>query len=328
MLERYDLGGRIDASAQLVLRFEAGFLGRHQAEHSRLAGLQVAQRLEPADAFRVIFEQERIHAERAEQHLGDGVVAAFVQPAAARVAATDVQRQRDVIARQTFDRGVVRRDHLAQGGVRVHSRVTQRGAVLLVDEDAVERSVHLDVIDPVLDERLDLVANDAHHILEHFRAGAVRLVAYAGLPAHHPEIGGRRQGHLDRPRRVLLEIRGLVAGQPASRPQPMAHHAGRARLGAGARPTPLNRATLWNEALHRVGHISDPRTTPELAVRENFEANLALTFERVEDGRVLLLAQCLRRQRAPGELVACAKELGRTEQAADVVGSKRPGHAR
>ena len=112
-------------------------------------------------------------------------------------------------------------------GVRVNPRVTQRGAVLLVDEDTVERGVHLDVVDPILNERLDLVANDAHYILEHFRAGSVRLVAHAGLPAHHPEIGGRRQGHLDRPRRVFLQVRGLVAGQPASRPQPTAHHAGR-----------------------------------------------------------------------------------------------------
>ena len=127
---------------------------------------------------------------------------------------------------------------------------------------------------------------------------------------------------------MCLEICGLVASQPASRPQPTAHHAGRARLGTGARPAPLNRATLWNEPLHRVGHVGDPRTTPELAVRENFEANLALTFERAEDSRVLLLAQCLRRQRAPRELVARAKELGRSEQAADVVGSNRPGHAR
>ena len=71
-----------------------------------------------------------------------------------------------------------------------------------------------------------------------------------------------------------------------------------------------------------IDEIHVPRAATELTVGRRLQADLALHRNGVAYRRVLDLAQRRCGDRARGVLSACLHELGRAQQAADVVGAK------
>src|SRR5262249_41237697 len=89
LVERDVLGRLVDALPDRVLAFELAALGGDEADHHDLFALrQKAQRLEPAGALGVVFEEIAVDAlDRAEQVLGDELVAARRDEGRAKIAA-------------------------------------------------------------------------------------------------------------------------------------------------------------------------------------------------------------------------------------------------
>src|ERR1700730_2722882 len=88
LLQRGVLARLVEATLELVLRFELGALGRDQTEDGHLALGQKTQRLKAACAGAVIFEKIAIHLDFVENELGDRLVAAVRHPRAGEIAAT------------------------------------------------------------------------------------------------------------------------------------------------------------------------------------------------------------------------------------------------
>src|SRR3972149_39189 len=87
VLERHELGRSPDAALQVVLLLERGKFRADQPQAYLLPFGDVAQRLEPAGAIRVVLEEKPVHVEPRERGLGDEIVAAAREPGAHEVAA-------------------------------------------------------------------------------------------------------------------------------------------------------------------------------------------------------------------------------------------------
>src|SRR5262249_39830826 len=80
LLERQIAARLVDPAAQQILRLDLRALGGDEAEHRDLALGDVAQRLEAAGAVAVVFEQQAVVIETAEQALGDRIIVALAVP--------------------------------------------------------------------------------------------------------------------------------------------------------------------------------------------------------------------------------------------------------
>src|SRR6266436_4110875 len=88
LLQRYVFCRLVDPALQLVLAFERGALASDEAEdHPFVPARHEAQWLEPTRAGVVVFQEEAVDSELAEQGLGDMVVAALGHPGRAEIAA-------------------------------------------------------------------------------------------------------------------------------------------------------------------------------------------------------------------------------------------------
>src|SRR6516225_8731227 len=105
LLQRGVLACLVDATLELVLRFELGALGRDQTEDGRLAPGQKTQRFKAAGARAVILEKIAIHVDFVEDELGDRLVAAVRHPRAGEIAAAKMHAHRHV-PRPILDRGI------------------------------------------------------------------------------------------------------------------------------------------------------------------------------------------------------------------------------
>src|SRR6516164_6160599 len=105
LLQRGMLARLVDATLELLLRFEFAALGRDQTEDGHLAPGQKTQRFEAARARAVVFEKIAIHVDFVEDELGDRLVAAVRHPRAGEIAAAKVHARRHV-PRPILDRGI------------------------------------------------------------------------------------------------------------------------------------------------------------------------------------------------------------------------------
>src|SRR5215470_3433252 len=105
LLQRGVLARRINATLELVLRFELTALGCDQTEDGHLALGQKTQRFEAAGARAVIFEKIAVHVDFVEDELGDRLVAAVRHPRAGEIAAAKMHAHRHV-PRPILDRGI------------------------------------------------------------------------------------------------------------------------------------------------------------------------------------------------------------------------------
>src|SRR5215467_1002726 len=95
LVQRHELRRLVDPALDRVRVFQLAPLGGHQAEHDHLAGRHEAQRLEAAGALVVVFEEEAVHGQFAEQRLGNEVVPARRGPRGAEVAPAQVRGDRE-----------------------------------------------------------------------------------------------------------------------------------------------------------------------------------------------------------------------------------------
>src|SRR5919204_1052668 len=97
LLQRRILGRFIDASLELVLRFEVAALRRDQAENGDLALGEKAQRLEIAGPRAVVFQEIAVHADLVEDQFGDRLVAALRHPPARQISAAEMHARRHAL---------------------------------------------------------------------------------------------------------------------------------------------------------------------------------------------------------------------------------------
>ena len=91
LIERHVFRRLVDPALQIVLAFERRAFAGDEAQHDPLAAPRnEAQRLEPARARVVVFQEEAIDRKLAEQSLGDMVVAALGHPGRAEIAAAQM----------------------------------------------------------------------------------------------------------------------------------------------------------------------------------------------------------------------------------------------
>src|SRR5207253_728301 len=92
----WDISHRlVDATLELIDRFELRHFRADQAEHHHLVLRHEAQRREAAGAGAVVLEEDALVRQLVEQALGDRVVAAFAVPHAALVAAAKMDAESD-----------------------------------------------------------------------------------------------------------------------------------------------------------------------------------------------------------------------------------------
>src|SRR5205807_2289116 len=88
LVERDVPGRLVDPPLDVVFFLKRTGLRGHEAEHHVLVALRdEAQRLEPAGALGVVFEEIAVISDAAEQDFGDRLVAAFRYPGRAEIAA-------------------------------------------------------------------------------------------------------------------------------------------------------------------------------------------------------------------------------------------------
>src|SRR5215831_8493218 len=105
LLQRGMLARLVDATLELVLRFELGALGRDQTEDGYLVPGQKTQWFKAAGARAVILEKIAVHVDFVENELSDRLVAAVRHPRAGEIAAAQMHAYRHV-TRPILDRGI------------------------------------------------------------------------------------------------------------------------------------------------------------------------------------------------------------------------------
>src|SRR5712671_727119 len=98
LLERHVFGRLVDPALQIVLAFERRPLAGDEAQdHPLLPARHKAQRFEATRAGVVVFQEEAVDRELAEQCLGDVVVATLGHPGRAKIAAAHMGAHGDTL---------------------------------------------------------------------------------------------------------------------------------------------------------------------------------------------------------------------------------------
>ena len=110
--------GIIDATLEMIQRFDACALGGDQSEHRDRALADESKGIEAAGALAVVLQQQTMVFEAGEQTFRDGVIVSFAMPlrhylpgggvGAARITATDMQSEGHAV--EPRNDGVLRLD--------------------------------------------------------------------------------------------------------------------------------------------------------------------------------------------------------------------------
>ena len=187
----------------------------------------------------------------------------------------------------------------------------------------VVRRVELDVGHALVDQPLDLVPNDLHHIGEELGPGGIGRVRDPGLVTGDQEIRGCRQRDFEGTSCVSLQERRLVGGELPHLAQLAARRARGADFDAAPRPLPFERDRIGHEPVDRVGHVGEPRATPHLAVAQNVQADLALPAQRLGNRAILERPQLFDCGPAFIDRRSHVEKLRRTQQASNLFGTVR-----
>src|SRR5260370_40495554 len=335
LLERDIFRGLLDAALERVLLLQRAVLGGDQAEHDHLALGHEAQRLEPARARIVVFEEEAVDLELAEQRLGDVVVAARSDPGGAEIAAAHM-RAHGHAGGLLGERGV---DEADIGQVLALARAAEPGDVVAlrrVVEICQAGVVELEIAATELAQRRDLVGIDAAEIVPERGEVGIDLVVDGGAAAavmHHA-----RRGHGEL-RRCLGDR--FQEGERLGEDRPLERElAGDAQRRRGELDVALLVVELDREIVLHLGDAADlveeihvPGGAAVLAVGDALEADLLLHLHRLGHGVVLDPAHRRARKAARLVLLARLQQFLGPQQAADMVGAegrrgaRRHGHA-
>src|ERR1700689_4017736 len=155
-----EMRGFVNAPAQVVRRFKLWKFRGDKPQHNAFAARHQPQRFEAAGALGIVFQQEVIHVECAKKFFGDGVVAALGVPAAATIAAADVDRCDDLVPRDFFQQRVVSGNGFLEFLIRIQAVTLEPAALDRIEIVRIKGRVKLDVGDAFSDEPFDFVAHD------------------------------------------------------------------------------------------------------------------------------------------------------------------------
>ena len=316
----------------VVLVLELAGLGGDQAEHDLLALGDEPQRLEAAGPLVVVLEEEAVHVELREEHLGHEVVATLGRPRRAEVAAAHVRGDPHPL-RAAGDRGVDVRDVLLVQVLGVPALGRDHRALLGVVEVGEAGVVELEVGAAELPETADLLGVRRGEVRpERLELGVDRLVDRrpAAAVVDHVRRGDGQLRHLVAGRHSRQELEGVPEDR-VPEPDPVVDAQRRGlEVEVTALVVEVHRQLLVGrvDALELVDEVHVPRRTTELAVGRGAHARFALEGHHVADRRVLGRPQPCVVEIAgpvPGPRV---EQRRRSQQAADVVGTERRERAR
>src|SRR6266498_2015186 len=288
-----DVVGRLD---------DAAALGGDQAEHDQLALGDEAQRLEPAGAGVVVFEEEPVDPQLVEQRLGDEVVAALRRPGGPEVAAAHVGGDGHAL-RPARQRGVDLADVAQVQVLGVVAALGHQPALLGVGAaEVAPELLHVEV-----HARVDRGGTAA--VVHHARRGNGELrgrTRLVGQRLQRLEVI-REDGPLEP--HLVVDLQG--GGGELQLPVPVEElHLQVLVFGAADAP-------------ELVDEVHVPGGSAELAVGGRLEPDIALHLDDRGDGAVLDRPQLLGGDAPGGEVVTGPQQLRWAQQAADVICPKR-----
>jgi hypothetical protein len=321
------LGGGVDAALEVVGVFQLATLGRDQPQHDHLAGRDEPQRLETAGALVVVFQEESVHGQAAEQRLGDEVVAARGGPGGAEVAAAQMRGDGQpgrLVGQRRVDLADVAQVHvvgvLAAGGdLGPLGRVVEVGqgrvVELQVGAALIGEPGHLvgvgcgqvgpEPLDVGIDLRVD--RGGAAAVVDHVRRG-------------DGQLGGHPRGcHRLQVAEILTEDRFV-------HPQLAAHvQGGRSPLDVACRVVELHRqmARRLADPADLIDEVHVPGGAAELPVGHRPQPHVPLHRHHIGDRRVLHLAQPCAIDLPRREVVPGRQQAGRAQQTTHMVGTER-----
>src|SRR5881409_1393385 len=180
--------GLVNPAAQFVLRFQLWLLCCHESEDYIFSVRHQTQRFNTPGALSVVFQQECIDIQPAEEFLGDDVVSSFGVPAATTVSAADMERADKVILTYPSKAGVVAFDSAFKLGVGVPACLPHSFALSGIEVVRIIGRIELDVSHPLRDEPLDLIADNLHKVASKIGMGRIKPVRYPGFVARQQKI--------------------------------------------------------------------------------------------------------------------------------------------
>src|SRR5437667_444348 len=318
-LERHVLRGLVDPSPQRVVRLERARLGGDETQHDLLVARQQAQRLEAARAPGVPFHEIAVDVRR-EHRLHDPVgIAAGREPRAPEVAAARVHRHRHAGR-------AIRQRAIDEGGVDAR----QRGGIVAVGAEIV---AHLRVaeIGPAHVVELQIGAAGGRDVADgrpvprrrvppEFREIGIGVARDRVAAAAHVEHRRRGDGQLGRRLRHRFQEREVLHHDRCAAPDLADDRRHRRHVLGGEHHADRRRHA---DALQLRHEVEVPEVAAVLAVGDGAQAERLLLRDGRADAAVFDVFELSRREGAGLRLRARLAQLGRAQQAADLVGPER-----
>ena len=312
----------LDPAHQHVAAFELAALGGDEAEHHGLALRHEAQRLEAAGALAVVFHEIAVHLDGVEQHLRHRLVAARRHEGGAEIAAAQMHRDRhvggDVRHRRVDHVGIDFRQLVgvvaARGHLLAQFRIAQIGQVDLVDLQIAAAGVGEGA------HRLAVAGAEVAIEIVHRRIDRLRhrLAAVAEMQRRR-----RRDRHLRRLFGVRLHELEMLDHRMRDVAAELLVDAQQDRPRLRALELELALADIGLDPVERDQEVGLPRGAAVFAVGDRLQSGLLLLLDQRRDLAVLDRLELLGRDLAALALAARLLQRGGTQQAADMVGTKR-----
>ena len=271
-----------------ILRFQFGRLGAHQAEHGRLARRQEAQGPEIARPLGIVFQEERVDIEPAEQPLRDGLVAALGHPHALQVAPAHMEADEGVVA--PFAHAVVDEADIGVGqfvGILAarHDRRPCRVVAIAGQRGIVE----LDIAAAGLFQIGDFLPEDGDEIGEEVVPAVIDRRVEAAVAQPEMQHRGRCDGDFGNALRPERGDKFVIAGDDGPPARQPALGIGRRRHAVflALRMEAEDALRLQPHPVQRFRQAARPDPAPELPVGDRGQAELVLKRDDLPDAIVL-----------------------------------------
>src|SRR5215472_3629458 len=326
LLQRGVLARLVDATLELVLRFEPGALGRDQTEDGYLVPGQKTQRFKAAGARAVILKKIAVHVDFVENELSDRLVAAVRHPRAGEIAAAQMHAYRHV-TRPILDRGIEELGVGPRQRGRVLADIGDLFAQLLIAQIGEVDLVDLQIATAGCGEIADFLAVDTGKIVvEGIDVGiGLGIDRAASAPKmHHSWRRKRDLRRRPRDRREKSEI--VDEDSPALGPRELAGYLhGRRAVQAVAFGRMKAHCELGRDHPHVTEfqhEIPVPGVAVVFAVGDELEPELLLQSHHLTDGRMLNTLELGVRHLFFLRLLARLDESAGADEAADMLGAE------
>src|ERR1700733_14532977 len=300
ILERDKARSLFDAPREVVGGFELRQFRADQAEDDGFSLGHEAQRHECSRAVIVVFEQEAVDFERAEQFLSDRIVAAFGVPMAAIVATAQMDRERDAVAASGAKACVVGFHGVVERSIGIGSHfVANPFAPLRIHVVAVARRVDLNVAHSVAGKLREIGFHNLDDGPKKLRTIFVNGIGDPRFERDRRELRRTRQRDFDFARTVRFQEWKLVSGERTRLSQLLGDDAGHAAhrgsfcLRVAGFPRSRDRVAEI-EAIDSIGEIAHEIAATQFPVGAYLEAEFLLVREDAANVCVFEFAEMFR----------------------------------